>query len=91
MPDVQLLCLSSYSRFIMKPISLCNVLYKIITKTITLRLRDLMDELVSPNQSSFIKGRNTHDNIIVVQEMVHGLRRIKSRRGMLIKIDLEKA
>ncbi|KAG8377629.1 hypothetical protein BUALT_Bualt08G0052900 [Buddleja alternifolia] len=52
----------------------------------------MMSELVSPNQSSFIAGRNTHDNIIVVQEMVHGFKRMKNRKGgMIVKIDLEKA
>ncbi|KAG8373450.1 hypothetical protein BUALT_Bualt11G0025500 [Buddleja alternifolia] len=52
----------------------------------------MMSELESPNQSSFIAVRNTHDNIIVVQEMVHGLKRMKNRKGgMIVKIDIEKA
>ncbi|KAG8366403.1 hypothetical protein BUALT_Bualt17G0076000 [Buddleja alternifolia] len=52
----------------------------------------MMNDLVSPNRSSFITGRNTHDNIFIVQEFVHGFRHMKSRKGgMMIKIDLEKA
>lgn len=48
-----------------KPISLCNVSYKIISKLIVGRLRPLFDKLICPNQSSFIPGRNTIDNIII--------------------------
>ncbi|KAK4253749.1 hypothetical protein QN277_010385 [Acacia crassicarpa] len=40
----------------LRPISLCSVHYKVLTKVIAGRLRHLMDSLVSPNQSSFIKG-----------------------------------
>lgn len=42
-----------------RPISLCNVLYKFITKCITMRLKHLMPELISLCQSSFISGRST--------------------------------
>ncbi|KAG8373229.1 hypothetical protein BUALT_Bualt11G0002000 [Buddleja alternifolia] len=37
-----------------RPIALCNVLFKIVTKTIVLRLKSYMSDLISPNQSSFI-------------------------------------
>ncbi|KAG8365371.1 hypothetical protein BUALT_Bualt18G0097700 [Buddleja alternifolia] len=75
-----------------RPIALCNVRYKLITKTITLLLKPMMDKLVSPMQSSFIPRRGTHDNILLFQEMVHTLRHTKHRKGgMILKIDLEKA
>ncbi|XP_061351083.1 uncharacterized protein LOC133296147 [Gastrolobium bilobum] len=75
-----------------RSISLCNVIYKIITKTISDRLRDLMPKLISPNQSSFIKGRQSADNIIVAQEVLHSMRSRKGSKGwMMIKVDLEKA
>lgn len=50
-----------------RPISLCNVIYKLITKCITLRLKDLMPKIVARTQSSFIKDRSTQDNIFVIQ------------------------
>lgn len=46
-----------------RPISLCNVSYKIITKTITNRLKTLMREVVGPYQSSFVPERKIIDNI----------------------------
>lgn len=48
-----------------RPISLCNVLYKIITKVLVNRLRCFLIDFISPLQSSFIPGRGTHDNILV--------------------------
>ncbi|XP_028055196.1 uncharacterized protein LOC114259389 [Camellia sinensis] len=75
-----------------RPISLCNVSYKIITKLIVGRIRPLLDNLICPNQSSFIPGRNTTDNIIITQEILHSLRNKKGTQGgMIFKIDLEKA
>lgn len=75
-----------------RPISLCNVLFKIITKTMVTRLKRIMTKLVGPAQSSFIPGRLSTDNIVVVQEAVHSMRRKKGRKGwMLLKLDLEKA
>ena len=75
-----------------RPISLCNVLFKIITKAMVLRLKKLMPKLIGPAQASFIPGRLSTDNIVVVQEAVHSMRKKKGRRGwMLLKLDLEKA
>ncbi|CAL1380641.1 unnamed protein product [Linum trigynum] len=76
----------------LRPISLNNVSLKAITKAMTSRLKSVMRTLVSPRQSSFIPGRQTMDNIVVVQEVVHSLRKRKGRKGgMVVKIDLEKA
>ncbi|XP_028104122.1 uncharacterized protein LOC114303175 [Camellia sinensis] len=75
-----------------RPIRLCDVTYKIITKIIVGRIRPLLDTIVSPNQSSFIPGKNTTDNIIITQEILHTLRHKKGKSGgMIFKIDLEKA
>ena len=75
-----------------RPISLCNVLFKTITKAMVLRLKKLMPKLIGPAQASLIPGRLSTDNIVVVQEAVHSMRRKKGRKGwMLLKLDLEKA
>ena len=75
-----------------RPISLCNSVYKIITKIIVARIRPHLDSLVSPHQTAFIPGRRGVDNAIIVQELIHTIGRAKGNRGfMAIKIDLEKA
>lgn len=75
-----------------RPIVLCNVHYKCITKVIVSRLRYVMDDLISPYQSSFIKGRHIQDNLIVGQEVMHIIKTAKGKsRLMALKIDLQKA
>lgn len=75
-----------------RPISLCNVLYKIITKVIVNRLKPLLLKVMDLKQTSFILGRNITSNIIIYQKVLHTFRRKKGIfRDMLIKLDLEKA
>ena len=75
-----------------KPISLCNTVYKIVTKIIVARLRPYLEKLVSPLQSAFVPGRKGIDNAIIVQELIHSISRKKGAVGyMAIKLDLEKA
>ena len=49
------------------PISLCNVVLKLIMKVLVNCLRPHLPNIISPLQSSFIPGRGTRDNVIVVQ------------------------
>lgn len=75
-----------------RPISLCNVVVKIISKVVANHLRPLMAKLTAPNQSSFVPTRQATDNIVLVQEVIHSLKNRKGRKGgLLAKIDLEKA
>lgn len=75
-----------------RPISLCNVIFKIITKTLINRLKKLLQEVISPFQSSFVSGRQISDNIIILQEVLHSFRTKKGKeKAMILKIDLEKA
>lgn len=76
-----------------RPISLCNVNYKIITKTLANRLKGVLKDIISEAQSAFIKGRLITDNIIIGHEAINALktsRNIKSNMAAL-KIDLSKA
>ena len=53
-----------------RPISLCNTIYKIVTKILVNRLKHLMPTLVSPSQIAFVLGRKGTDNVIIAQELV---------------------
>jgi hypothetical protein len=75
-----------------RPISLCNIFYKIISKLIANRLKPLLSKFISPFQTAFVPGRHIHDNSILAHEMLYTL---KSKRGngklMAVNIDMEKA
>ena len=49
-----------------RPISLCNTVYKVISKIIIARLRPFLDSLISPLQAAFVLGRKGVDNAIIV-------------------------
>ncbi|PNX98065.1 ribonuclease H [Trifolium pratense] len=75
-----------------RPISLCNVSLKIVTKTLANRIKDMLPEVISPNQSAFIKGRLITDNTIIASEIFHYLAHSKRKNGYVgIKTDMAKA
>lgn len=72
----------------LRPVSLCNVVVKIIIKVLANRLKRISD-----NQSAFMNGRLISDNVMVSYEIMHFFKR--KRRGndthMAIKLDMSKA
>jgi hypothetical protein len=79
---------TSFDRF--RPISLCNIGYKIITKIMANQIKNILPSIIPENQGGFIKGRNIGDNIILVQEAIHSSQSQKEK-GMVIKLDLANA
>ena len=74
----------------LRPIALCNVIYKIITKTIANRLRPLLSLIISPEQAGFVEGRQILDGIILIHETIHSVK-IRKIPGMLLNLDLSKS
>ena len=74
-----------------RPISLCNSVYKIVSKILVTCIRPLLGSLISPVQTAFVPGRRGTDNVLIAQELFHALDKKKGKIGfMVVKLDLEK-
>jgi hypothetical protein len=76
-----------------RPISLCTVLYKITAKCMFNRLRPLLGEIISANQSAFVPGRLITDNALIAFECLHFMDHNKNQDSNFCtyKLDLSKA
>ena len=76
-----------------RPISLCNVIFKIITNTITNRIKLILPYIVGPYPIAFVPGRLITDNTFIAFEMFHNMRKKKTGNvGVAgLKLDIAKA
>lgn len=76
-----------------RPISLCNVIYKVVSKGMVNRLRPLLQDIISPYQSAFIPGRFITDNALIAFECLHAINSHADERSeyCAYKLDLSKA
>jgi hypothetical protein len=85
-------CLGPETLSQFRPISLCNTMYKIVTKIIVSIIRPLLSNLISPYQTTFVPGRRGVDNVVIAEELIHTIHKKKGRIGhVILKVDLEKA
>ncbi|KAL0288698.1 UNVERIFIED_CONTAM: Retrovirus-related Pol polyprotein from type-1 retrotransposable element R2 [Sesamum calycinum] len=72
-------------------ISCCNTIYKIITKILVLRIREVLDKLISSSQTAFVPGRSISDNVMLAQELFSGYNQCRLPPRCALKVDLRKA
>jgi hypothetical protein len=74
-----------------RPISLCNIVYKIITKILANRLKVMLPNFISPLQSAFVASKNIQDNTILAHELLHSFKHKRDKGGfMFLNMDMEK-
>ena len=76
-----------------RPIALCNVSYKIISKILVNRLKNHLGGVISENQAAFVPGRMITDNAIIAHEVYYALKARKRQANsyMALKTDITKA
>ncbi|KAI0522759.1 hypothetical protein KFK09_005144 [Dendrobium nobile] len=72
-----------------RPISLCNVFYKIVAKILAYRMKPILPFIIHESQSGFISNGCSTDNIILAVEV---LREFKANnKYFCAKLDIKKA
>jgi len=76
-----------------RPISLCNVAYKIVSKLLSKRLKTILPWIITESQAAFVEDKLISDNILIAHELLHALNSNNScsRDFIAIKTDLSKA
>jgi hypothetical protein len=76
-----------------RPISLCNVIYKVVPKCLVNRIHPILQDLIKPVQSAFVPGMMITDNVLIAFECLHAMEQgsRKCKEFGALKLDLTKA
>jgi Reverse transcriptase (RNA-dependent DNA polymerase) len=73
-----------------RPINLLDCNYKILSKILTNMLAQVVPQIVDEAQAAFIHGRFILDNVLAAHEIIHFVK-INKQKGIILKVDFEKA
>jgi hypothetical protein len=73
-----------------RPISLCNLVYNIISKVIAIRIKPILSKSLSVEQLGFLEGRQIQDAIVTTHKCLHRIKN-KNYKSLILKLDLQKA
>jgi hypothetical protein len=73
-----------------RPISLCNLVYKLISKVISNRIKPFLGRSLSAEQLGFLKGRRIQDAIGAAHECIHSIKQ-QNLKALIMKLDLKRA
>lgn len=74
-----------------RPIALCNVVFKCISKILANRIKSSLEDIVDQTQNAFIPGRRISDNILLTQELFKNYHRQVGKPRCAVKVDIKKA
>lgn len=73
-----------------RPITLLNVIYKLASGSIAERIKQVLDKLISKEQTGFMSGRYIGENTRLIYDILHTTEKLDIP-GLLLIIDFEKA
>ena len=72
------------------PISLIGSFYKIVGKLLANRIASVVEDLISSEQSTFVKGKQIKDSPMILNEILSWFKKEK-KKTLVFKVDFEKA